>query len=385
MCIRDRIDTNLKDNPSISEHAIKEKTILIMSGDAIMEDKGAESFVNATGTITLQGTGFSAQIKAGTTFRILNISSVEIDVADIDTKIGTNTDPAGTTTLFAWLAKIFAAADVAAIEAKLDHATYGLAALNTDLDTLLTRLSAAKSSYLNELAPAHIPADIDTLKTRLSDYRAGLLNYLTELGAAHIPADIDTLLARLTAARASLLNYLTELSPAHIPADIDTLKTYCDILDDATNGLANIKTLIDAVEAKLDTGGLGKGLVTKALTFANNTGQVNLFTVTGDVIVRIVAVVKTTCASGGCNISVGIAAHVDAIIPVTDITLLAAQEIWHDATPSSEIEALGTMREHIVSNGNDITLNSDAADNSGAITFYCFWTALSSGATVVAA
>ncbi|MBA7689876.1 hypothetical protein ES703_98395 [subsurface metagenome] len=83
--------------------------------------------------------------------------------------------------------------------------------------------------------------------------------------------------------------------------------------------------------------------------------------------------------------SVGIATAVDAIIPVTDITLLAAQEIWHDATPDSEIEALETMREHIISDGNDITLNSDAADNSGAITFYCFWTALSSGATVVAA
>lgn len=101
------IDANLKDNPSISAAAIPEKTILIMSGDAIMEDKGAASFVNATGTITLQGTGFSAQIKAGTTFRILNISSVEIDVANIDTKIGTNTDLAGTTTIFAWLLKIF--------------------------------------------------------------------------------------------------------------------------------------------------------------------------------------------------------------------------------------------------------------------------------------
>ncbi|MBA7686927.1 hypothetical protein ES703_95387 [subsurface metagenome] len=132
-------------------------------------------------------------------------------------------------------------------------------------------------------------------------------------------------------------------------------------------------------------GGLGKELVTKALTFADQTGQVPLFTVTGDVIVRIVAVVKTTCASGGCNVSVGIAADVDAIIPVTDITLLAAQEIWHDATPDTEIEALGTIREQIISDGNDITLNSDAADNSGAITFYCFWTALSSGASVVAA
>ncbi len=80
-------DINLKDNPSISASAIPEKTILIMSGDAAQEDKGAEAFENATGKITLQGTGFSAPIKAGTIFRILNISSIEIDVARIEAKI----------------------------------------------------------------------------------------------------------------------------------------------------------------------------------------------------------------------------------------------------------------------------------------------------------
>ncbi len=86
---------------------VSEKTILILSGDSKDEDKGAASFDNVTGTITLQGTGFSAQIKAGTTYRVLNISTVEIDVANINSKIGTNTDPAGTTTLFAWLANLF--------------------------------------------------------------------------------------------------------------------------------------------------------------------------------------------------------------------------------------------------------------------------------------
>jgi len=167
------------------------------------------------------------------------------------------------------------------------------------------------------------------------------------------------------------------------PAEVAAIEAKLDHVD---HGLAALKTLIDAVEGKLDAGGLGAGLVTKALTFANQTGQVSLFTVTGDVIMRLVAVVKTGCATGtACNVSVGIAADVDAIIPVTDITLLAAQEIWHDATPDSEIEALITLREYIISDGNDITLNSSAADNSGAITFYCFWTALSSGATVVAA
>ena len=64
------------------------KTILVMSGDAAYEDKGAKEFDNTTpGTITLQGTGFSAQIKAGTLYRILNISSVEVQVADIKTAV----------------------------------------------------------------------------------------------------------------------------------------------------------------------------------------------------------------------------------------------------------------------------------------------------------
>jgi len=89
---------------------VTEKTILIGSGAARLEDKGATAFNPATGQITLQGTGFSVQITAGTLYKIINISSVEIDVAAIDTKIGTNTDPAGTTTLFAWLANIFAGA-----------------------------------------------------------------------------------------------------------------------------------------------------------------------------------------------------------------------------------------------------------------------------------
>ena len=87
---------------------ISEKTILIMSGDAKDEDKGATSFDNSDGKITLQGTGFNHQIKAGTIFRVLNISSIEIDVARI--------------------------------EAKLDNATYGLDALKILLDAIEVKL-----------------------------------------------------------------------------------------------------------------------------------------------------------------------------------------------------------------------------------------------------
>ena len=90
---------------------VTEKTILIMTGDAAYEDRGALSFDNTTGTITVasafkDNAGAAAQIKKGTLYRVLNISTVEIDVENINTKIGTNTDAAGTTTVFARLRQI---------------------------------------------------------------------------------------------------------------------------------------------------------------------------------------------------------------------------------------------------------------------------------------
>jgi hypothetical protein len=88
---------------------LTEKTILIGSGPAAYEDKGASAFNPATGEITVLAP-FSARIMAGTLFRVLNISSVELDVALILARIGSNTDPAGTTTLFAWMARLFGSA-----------------------------------------------------------------------------------------------------------------------------------------------------------------------------------------------------------------------------------------------------------------------------------
>jgi hypothetical protein len=93
---------------------ITEKTILIMTGDAQNEDRGGLSFDNTTGTITvvsdfIDSTGAPTPIVAGTIFRVLNISSTELDVALLLARIGLPTDPAGTTTIFAWMAKLFAA------------------------------------------------------------------------------------------------------------------------------------------------------------------------------------------------------------------------------------------------------------------------------------
>jgi hypothetical protein len=130
----------------------------------------------------------------------------------------------------------------------------------------------------------------------------------------------------------------------------------------------------------------GQALVRKALTFSNTTGPVTLFTLTGDVIARLIAVCTTSCASaGGCNGEIGITGATDAILATTDMTTLAAREIWHDATPDAEIELLAVMKDVIITDGNDILLTLSAQVDSGAIQVYCFWTPLSVDGAVTAA
>jgi hypothetical protein len=124
----------------------------------------------------------------------------------------------------------------------------------------------------------------------------------------------------------------------------------------------------------------------KELTFSNDTGAVNLFTVTGDVEVDLLAICKTNVASaGGCNGEVGISGSTGSIIATTDITTIAANEIWHDASPDATIEAGSVFSSNIISNGADIILTLSAQADSGAITFYVYWTPLSVGANIVAA
>ncbi|TSA56342.1 hypothetical protein D4R42_03780 [bacterium] len=124
----------------------------------------------------------------------------------------------------------------------------------------------------------------------------------------------------------------------------------------------------------------------KTLTFANTVAATDLFTVTGSVIVKIVAICTTLVAFAAAgNVVVGIAADPDAIIATTLATDIDAGEIWHDATPDAEIELLSTRREFIISDGNDIILTPSAQIDTGVIVFVCTWNALEAGSTLVAA
>jgi hypothetical protein len=114
--------------------------------------------------------------------------------------------------------------------------------IDTEIGTIITNIAAlpttASIKTALEAAGSHL-ALIKAVTDAIPD--AGALTTLSAL--------VDDLETRLTAARAG---YLDELGAANLPADIDTLKTYCDILDNATNGLANIKTLIDTIDTVVD-------------------------------------------------------------------------------------------------------------------------------------
>src|SRR3990167_5436080 len=60
-----------------------------------------------------------------------------------------------------------AGGNIASTLSEIQHATYGLAAIETLVDELESRLTALRAGYLDELAAVNIPADVDSLLTRI--------------------------------------------------------------------------------------------------------------------------------------------------------------------------------------------------------------------------
>lgn len=155
---------------------------------------------------------------------------------------------------------------------------------------------------------------------------------------------------------------------------------------------------ISGTDQYAKTGGLGSYSVITTLTFDGGTPDAigdhdgtgdpaTIFTVTGDVIVKVIAICTTTLVFDlNAAIEIGISGDTGAIIPTTDLTVegLAARETWHDATPDSEIELLSVINGYIITDGNDIILDTTVANvTSGVIEFTCYWTPINSAGNVV--
>jgi hypothetical protein len=132
---------------------------------------------------------------------------------------------------------------------------------------------------------------------------------------------------------------------------------------------------------------------TKRITFIGGTANAigdhdgtadptTLFTVTGDVVVEVLGVVKTTL-EGAATIEVGVTGATAAILAqVSDATTLAVNEVWGaDATVSLAEGFTPTI--HGIGGGLDIIMTLASANiTAGVIDFYCFYRPLSSDGEV---
>lgn len=111
-----------------------------------------------------------------------------------------------------------------------------------------------------------------------------------------------------------------------------------------------------------------------------------LFTVVGDVLVRLFGVCTTALTGATATVSVGVAGNVGGLLPVTTATDLAVNEIWNDATPTEVGAGLlsSVLGPYLVINGLDIAEYVATANvTAGQIYYICFWRPITPESSVV--
>jgi len=131
--------------------------------------------------------------------------------------------------------------------------------------------------------------------------------------------------------------------------------------------------------------------VENTVTYSNAAGSgaigtVDVFTVTGDVRMKIVAVGTVNMAGATATIELGTATNTAGLIAQTTATDIDAGDIWHDASPDADVEAATVAPEYIVANGPTIINTVGTANlTAGAIRYICLWRKVSENGNVVAA
>jgi len=120
----------------------------------------------------------------------------------------------------------------------------------------------------------------------------------------------------------------------------------------------------------------------------NTVATHELFTVTGLVRVRIIAVVTTTgddTTGDTSNIQLGTDGDTDGFIAATDVDDLLEDELWYDATPTTKFDTTSTVVIDKTVNTEDVgyEITGEAA-TAGVIVFHCWWEALDGTGAVVA-
>ena|SRR3990167_547803 len=118
-----------------------------------------------------------------------------------------------------------------------------------------------------------------------------------------------------------------------------------------------------------------------------------VFTVTGVVLIKIIAVCTTLLDSdGAATLSLGISGDTAIFLPVETATQIDAGQLWvNDASnvtyiiAGEEAAAIDNIPEYLL-NGNDLILTIAGAANvtAGVLDFYALWKPISDDGSVVA-
>lgn len=129
-------------------------------------------------------------------------------------------------------------------------------------------------------------------------------------------------------------------------------------------------------------------LVKKTIAFDGSAGNgavgtVNIFQVTGDVVLTVLPACTEDVAGATATAALGTAANTTGLVASTTATNIDAGRWWIDSTPA-DIESLPSPR--IVTNGADIVLTVGTANiTDGTITFYALYRPLSADGAVAPA
>ncbi|RLG43308.1 MAG: hypothetical protein DRN81_06790, partial [Thermoproteota archaeon] len=120
--------------------------------------------------------------------------------------------------------------------------------------------------------------------------------------------------------------------------------------------------------------------------YDGTSGSLTLFTVTGDVVVRVIGVCTTSLVGASATVEVGTTKSTAGIIAQTTGTDIDENELWHDASPDTDTELATVAPAKFIVNGGDIIEKTGTANvTAGQIYYICLWRPLSSGSSVVAA
>jgi len=188
---------------------------------------------------------------------------------------------------------------------------------------------------------------------------------------------VDDLEARLTAARAGYLDNLSGGAVA-LAASVGTLAN--------TGGTATLGGILgDVANSSVATqlANLGGRMVSKTITH-DGSASYTAFTVTGLVAVKVVGYVTTALTDDPATTSVGTATSAAGLIAATAGSVMqTANQVWVDDAPS-KFETF-PANWVLIGDGEDIVVDGDAALVAGVVDLFCWYIAISSGASVVAA